>query len=82
MQPSSKTVNLLVAALCLLWGSTWLVIRTGLDDLPPLRSAGIRFAIAALVFVALAPLFRTREGGKNPPLWLSLSMAVLSFSVP
>ena len=72
----------LIALLCLIWGSTWLVIRTGLDDLPPLSSAGIRFAVAALVFAGLAPLLRHREGGRTPPRWLSLSMAVLSFSVP
>jgi drug/metabolite transporter (DMT)-like permease len=35
--------------LCGIWGSTWLAIKLGLRDLPPLTFAGIRFAIAALI---------------------------------
>ncbi len=35
--------------LCLIWGSTWLAIKVGLRDLPPITFAGIRFAIAAIL---------------------------------
>ena len=35
--------------LCAIWGSTWLGIKLGLRDLPPLSFAGIRFAIAAVI---------------------------------
>ena len=38
---------------CLTWGSTWLVIKIGLQDLPAFRFAGLRMAIACL---ALTPL--------------------------
>ena len=34
-RPSPLTSSLLVALLCLIWGSTWLVIQEGLEDLPP-----------------------------------------------
>lgn len=34
-------------SLCGIWGSTWLAIKLGLRDLPPLTFAGIRFAIAS-----------------------------------
>lgn len=37
-----------------LWGSTWMAIRIGLDDLPPLLFAGVRMGIAALVLAPLA----------------------------
>jgi drug/metabolite transporter (DMT)-like permease len=40
--------------LCGIWGSTWLFIKLGLEDLPPLTFAGIRFVIAALVLMAVA----------------------------
>lgn len=42
--------------LCGIWSSTWLVIKVGLLDLPPLLFAGLRFvvAFAALVAVVLA----------------------------
>src|SRR5215216_1911875 len=37
--------------LCGIWGSTWLFIKLGLEDLPPFTFAGIRFVIAcAIVF--------------------------------
>ncbi|HEX8706826.1 MAG TPA: EamA family transporter [Pyrinomonadaceae bacterium] len=35
--------------LSLIWGSTWLFIKLGLEDLPPFTFAGIRFIIAALI---------------------------------
>lgn len=39
--------------LCGIWGSTWLFIKLGLADLPPLTFAGIRFLIASLILSAL-----------------------------
>jgi drug/metabolite transporter (DMT)-like permease len=40
-------------ALCAIWGSTWLGIKLGLRDLPPITFAGIRFALAALLLCAI-----------------------------
>ncbi|HMH44141.1 MAG TPA: EamA family transporter [Pyrinomonadaceae bacterium] len=39
--------------LCGIWGSTWLFIKLGLADLPPLTFAGIRFLLASLILSAL-----------------------------
>lgn len=41
------------AGLCAVWGSTWLAIKVGLRDLPPISFAGIRFALAALILFAI-----------------------------
>lgn len=38
---------------CLIWGSTWLAIKMGLEDSPPLYGAGIRFALAVCVLAAI-----------------------------
>lgn len=39
-------------ALCVIWSSTWLAIKIGLDDLPPVTFCALRFVIAAgIVFV-------------------------------
>jgi drug/metabolite transporter (DMT)-like permease len=38
--------SFLIALLCLIWGSTWLGIKIGLEDSPPFLSAGFRFLIA------------------------------------
>jgi drug/metabolite transporter (DMT)-like permease len=42
--------------LCGIWGSTWLFIKVGLEDLPPFTFAGIRFVIAALILFAIIRL--------------------------
>ncbi|MGH7558709.1 MAG: DMT family transporter [Gemmatimonadota bacterium] len=56
----------LVALLCFIWGSTWLVIKIGLSDLPPFLAAGVRFVIAAAILAGLAgarrvPFPRSRD---------------------
>lgn len=40
--------SFLIALLCLIWGSTWLGIKIGLEDSPPFLSAGLRFLIATI----------------------------------
>jgi drug/metabolite transporter (DMT)-like permease len=40
--------------LCVVWSSTWLVIKVGLRDLPPISYAGIRFLIAIIVLFAVS----------------------------
>jgi drug/metabolite transporter (DMT)-like permease len=47
-------VYTLYASLVLIWSSTWVAIKIGLEDMPPLLSAGIRFAIAGAGLLALA----------------------------
>ena len=37
----------LFGLLCLIWGSTWLVIKVGYGGLGPFNVAGVRFTIAA-----------------------------------
>lgn len=44
----------LYAGLVLIWSSTWVAIKFGLEDTPPLLGAGVRFAIAGLVLLAVA----------------------------
>ena len=79
--PGRVTVVLTVTVLCLIWGSTWLVIKTGLRDLPVLTSAAARFTIAAGAMALLAPALHRREGGTRPPRWLALCMGSLNFAV-
>lgn len=45
--------------LCLIWGSTWLFIKIGLADLPPVSFAGIRFVVAAAVLWGIVAIRRT-----------------------
>ena len=67
--------------LCGIWGSTWLFIKLGLEDLPPFTFAGIRFVIAlAILFswirIRRVPLPRTRS------VWILLAITgILSFGL-
>src|SRR5437899_9197643 len=40
--------------LCVVWSSTWLVIKIGLRDLPPISYAAIRFVLAVIVLLAVS----------------------------
>jgi len=46
--------------LSLVWGSTWLFIKLGLEDLPPFSFAGIRFVIALVPLGLVLALRRQR----------------------
>jgi len=78
--PKHAHVLLLIALLCLIWGSTWVVIADGLNDLPPFTSAAARFLVAALAMTALAPAIARREGGGKPPVRLVLILGVCNFA--
>ncbi len=55
---------LIFAFLCLIWGSTWLAIKIGLEGSPPFLGAGFRFAIAAAFLFALSVF----TGGLDPEI--------------
>ncbi len=44
--------------LCLIWGTTWIFIKFGLADLPPISFAAFRFASAILI---LAPIIKLQK---------------------
>ena len=46
----------LYACLVVIWSSTWVAIKIGLEDLPPLLGAGIRFSLAGVGLLVLARL--------------------------
>ena len=67
--------------LCGIWGSTWLFIKLGLADLPPITFAGIRFVIACAILFPLVWL-RHLSLPKTRGEWILLvGTGVLSFSL-
>jgi drug/metabolite transporter (DMT)-like permease len=50
----SENAKALIAWLnvCVIWGTTYLVIRIGVGHMPPMLFAGIRWVIAGIVFIA------------------------------
>jgi drug/metabolite transporter (DMT)-like permease len=65
-------VLVLYIGCCAVWGSTWLAIKVGLQDLPPLWFAGIRMGLA---WVLLTPFALTATSGRPAPAqrkWMAL----------
>jgi drug/metabolite transporter (DMT)-like permease len=65
--------------LVLIWSSTWVAIKIGLEDCPPLLGAGVRFALAGLVLLALAAAQR-RPLRTDWLLTLVLALAPFAFA--
>ena len=57
---STRLAFIVWLCLCAIWGSTWLAIKLGLRDLPPLSFAGIRFAVAAVILFGIVRMKRAR----------------------
>ena len=45
---------LLFLLLCAIWGSTWIGIKAGIDEVPPLFFAGTRFTVAGAILLAMS----------------------------
>jgi drug/metabolite transporter (DMT)-like permease len=68
-------------ALCLVWSSTWLVIKIGLEDLPPVSFVAWRFVVAVVVLLAIS-IGRARLLPQRRFDYLVLALTgVLMFSV-
>lgn len=67
--------------LCGIWGSTWLFIKLGLEDLPPLSFAGIRFVISCLILSAIIRFRGLRLPRSSSDWKLLIVTGVLSFSL-
>src|SRR5438067_3450710 len=67
--------------LCIVWSSTWLAIKVGLHDLPPVSFVALRFVIAIVVLIAVS-IGRTRLLPKRPSDYLILAVTgVLMFGL-
>ena len=60
-------------ALYIIWGSTYFVIRIGVESWPPLMMAGVRFLAAGGLLTA----FLLLRGHKLPPLRPLLNAALI-----
>src|SRR6266403_4990395 len=83
MPEHRSTVAVIAAfvALCVIWSSTWLAIKIGLRDLPPISFVAIRFVIAVAVLLAIS-IGRVRLlPARRSDLILLAYTGVLMFSV-
>ncbi|MHC4779576.1 MAG: DMT family transporter [Planctomycetota bacterium] len=81
-----KSERLLVvagfAAITLVWGSTWMVIKIGLSSITPVFGVGIRFAMAAVILAFIIRLRGERLRWDRATIPVFLVLGVSSFSIP
>lgn len=61
------------AVLCVAWGSTYMAIRIGVQDMPPLLFGGLRFSLAGLVMLGYVLM----RGMKMPGSWRDYRTVIL-----
>ena len=76
LKPSRFLTWASLAALVLIWGTTWAAIRVGLRGIPPLTGVALRFSIAGVALLVLLPVFRVRLGWTRRE-WLVWGMNAL-----
>ena len=79
---SGKTLNLLaLSLLILIWGTTWAVIRVGLEGIPPFLGVSLRFSLASVILIVAGKIAGVRLGhGRRE--WLMWAVnGLLAFSV-
>jgi drug/metabolite transporter (DMT)-like permease len=79
--PNKVAIVAAFVTLCVVWSSTWLAIKIGLRDLPPISYAGIRFVIAIVALLAVS-IGRARLLPRFRAEYIILALTgVLMFSV-
>jgi drug/metabolite transporter (DMT)-like permease len=67
--------------LCCIWGSTWLFIKLGLRDLPPVTFAATRFLLASSILFAIIKVRRIALPRGRGEWSLLLKTGVLAFTL-
>ncbi|MGE5399873.1 MAG: DMT family transporter [Ignavibacteriales bacterium] len=70
------------AAICLIWGSTWMVIRIGLDSLTPILSAGLRFFLASIILYGFMKYKNVKMQTDRTSIILYIILGIFSFVFP
>lgn len=68
--------------ICLLWGSTWLAIRIGLDYMTPIFSSAGRFLIAALIIWSIMRIKRIKLQTDRNSVYMYIVLSIFSFAIP
>ena len=82
MQKATIKIILVYALACLIWGSTWMAIRLGLDSLTPFISVGLRFSFAALFILIFMKIKGLKVQMDKLSIKLYMQMAFFSFVIP
>jgi len=80
----SERLKIIIAyiSICTIWGSTWLVIKIGLETLTPFLAAGLRFAVASVVLLGIIKFKNISVPWNEQTRWFFIVIALTSFSLP
>ncbi len=81
MLGGTLSATLVFMLLCLIWGSTWMFIKIGLEDAPPFLYAGLRFLLAALLMFPIVKLRGQRIPRDRRVLRLMVNTGLFAVSV-
>src|SRR5437870_5476610 len=81
MKPVDWRIPAAWLTLCVVWSSTWLAIKVGLRDLPPISFVALRYVVAIVVLIAVS-IGRARLLPRNRFDYLVLALTgVLMFGL-
>lgn len=75
-------IILLYILICLIWGTTWLVTRLGLNSLTPLFSAGIRFIVATITILFFMKFQSLKLNTDKLSIRLYIFMGLFAYAIP
>lgn len=67
---------------CLIWGSTWIAIKLAVTDMPPLMASGLRFVIAAPVFLGACWAMKVPVRYPRRLNWFAVFIFACYFAIP
>ena len=82
MQKDTIKIILVYALACLIWGSTWMAIRLGLDSLTPFISIGLRFSFASIFILIFMKIKGMKIQVDKLSIKLYFQMGFFSFVIP
>lgn len=69
-------------AICIIWGTTWLAIKVGLESIPPFLAAGARFLLASAVLGIIIKVRKVRLPVEPEFIRLTLLLGFMAFGIP
>lgn len=82
MKHDKLKILVIFSLICLAWGSTWGVIKLGLESLTPFISSGLRFILASVIILVIMKFKDVQIQKDRNSIRLYMMMAFGSFIIP
>lgn len=82
MSGEKSKIVLAYILICLIWGSTWIAIKMGLDTLTPMFAIGLRLMIASVILFSIIRIKKIELLTDTQSLKLYLFMSIFSYIIP